>query len=146
LKALQGLIWEQGFHSGTLQASVFPDVPPALTAWTAGGRQVRIYSSGSIQAQKLFFSHTNAGDLSIHLSGYYDTTTGHKREAASYTAIAADVSLSPAEILFLSDVPEELDAARAAGMATGLTLRPGNRPVPYSTHPTLSSFDEIELR
>jgi len=146
LKALQGLVWEQGFHSGTLQSVVFPDVPAALATWTSAGRQVRIYSSGSVQAQKLFFTHTDAGDLSIYLSGYYDTTTGPKRESKSYSAIALNVNLPPGEILFLSDVPEELDAARTAGFATGLTLRPGNRAVPHPTHPIVNTFDEIELR
>ncbi len=146
LKALQGLIWEQGFHSGTLQSTVFPDVPPALAAWVAAGRQVRIYSSGSVQAQKLFFTHCDAGDLSIYVSGYYDTTTGPKREASSYVAIARNVNLPAGEILFLSDVPEELDAARGAGMMTGLAMRPGNRPVPHPNHPMVSSFDQIELR
>ncbi len=145
LKALQGLIWEQGFHTGTLRSTVFPDVPPALAAWCATGHQVRIYSSGSVHAQKLFFAHSDAGDLSVHLSGYYDTTIGPKREQASYAAIAADVNLPPAEILFLSDVPEELDAARAAGMKTGLTLRPGNRAVPNPAHTTVTTFNEIEL-
>ncbi len=84
-------------------------------------------SSGSVEAQKLFFAHTAAGDLSRYLRGHYDTTTGPKREASSYTRIAADMGLEPRQILFLSDVGAELDAARQAGMATALAVRPGNR-------------------
>jgi len=143
LKQLQGLIWEGGFRTGTLRSTIFPDVPPALAAWTADGRAVRIYSSGSVAAQRLFFEFTEAGDLRGFLSGYYDTTTGGKREAESYTAIAHDSGYLPGEILFLSDVPEELDAARASGCRTGLLLRPGNKPVANGGHPTISSFAEI---
>lgn len=147
LKQLQGMIWKAGFERGQLEAHVFADVPPALAAWRRAGRQVRIYSSGSVQAQRLFFAHTEQGDLLPHLGGHYDTTTGPKREPASYVKIADDWSLAPGEILFLSDVPEELDAAAEAGMQTGLCLRPGNAPVDLhgQPHATLASFDEVEL-
>src|SRR5256885_2469851 len=126
LKALQGLIWQSGFESGELKAHVYDDVPPALIAWNAAGKDVRIYSSGSVQAQKLFFGHTIAGDLLPRFRGHYDTTTGPKKEPASYAKIAEEYRLPPAEILFLSDVVGELDAALAAGMQTGLVVRPGN--------------------
>ena len=126
LKQLQGLIWKSGFESGELKAHVYDDVPPALAAWNAAGKDMRIYSSGSVQAQKLFFGHTIAGDLLPHFRGHYDTTTGPKKEAASYQKIAAEFGLPPSEILFLSDVVAELDAARAAGMQTALVVRPGN--------------------
>jgi len=124
LKQLQGLIWQSGFNSGELKAHVYDDVPPVLTAWNAAGKDVRIYSSGSVQAQKLFFGHTIAGNLLPQFRGHYDTTTGPKKEAASYRTIAADFKLPPGEILFLSDIVAELDAARAAGMQTGLVVRP----------------------
>lgn len=146
LKQLQGLIWESGFASGELKAHVYDDVPPALKAWNAAGIDVRIYSSGSIQAQKLFFGHTIAGDLLPLLSGHYDTTTGPKKEAASYTAIAKEHGLAPPQILFLSDVAAELDAATAAGMKTGLVLRPGNPPQPAHTHAVLHRFDAIDVK
>jgi enolase-phosphatase E1 len=146
LKQLQGLIWESGFASGELRAHVYDDVPPALRRWNASGIDVRIYSSGSIQAQKLFFAHTIAGDLLPLLSGHYDTTTGPKKEAASYAAIAEEFGLAPAEILFLSDVVAELDAAVGAGMKTGLMLRPGNPPQAAQAHPALQSFDEIDVK
>ena len=144
LKELQGMIWKGGFDSGELVAHVFEDVPPALAHWADSGLDVRIYSSGSIDAQRLFFAHTAAGDLTPHLRGHYDTTTGPKREAASYRAIAADMGLEPQEILFVSDVGAELDAAREAGMATALAVRPGNRdPGGRLEHESLTSFADI---
>jgi enolase-phosphatase E1 len=146
LKALQGMIWRSGFDSGELVSHVFDDVPEALAQWADSGLDVRIYSSGSIDAQKLFFSHTCAGDLTPHLRGHYDTTTGPKREAASYRAIAADMAMEPREILFISDVGEELDAARQAGMATALAIRPGNRePGGRLEHESLELFTEIVI-
>jgi enolase-phosphatase E1 len=144
LKALQGMIWRSGFESGELVAHVFDDVPPALAAWTDSGIDVRIYSSGSIEAQKLFFAHTAVGDLTRFLRGHYDTTTGPKREPASYTAIAADMALEPRQILFVSDIGAELDAARTAGMATALAVRPGNREAGgLFDHQAIASFAEI---
>jgi len=144
LKALQGMLWRGGFESGALVAHVFDDVPPALGHWADSGLDVRVYSSGSIEAQRLFFAHTAHGDLTPHLRGHYDTTTGPKREAESYRAIAADMGLAPREILFLSDVGAELDAARQAGMATALAVRPGNRdPGGLLEHEPLESFAEI---
>ncbi len=148
LKELQGLIWKSGFESGELLAHVYDDVPPALAAWNAAGQDVRIYSSGSAAAQQLFFGHTTAGNLLPHFRGHYDTTTGPKKEAASYRAIAADFKLPPAEILFLSDVVAELDAAREAGMQTALVIRPGNALDQTSCgepHRTIASFAEIKL-
>ncbi|HUE73841.1 MAG TPA: acireductone synthase [Pirellulaceae bacterium] len=143
LKQLQGLIWEAGFASGELKAHVYDDVPPALRDWHARGIDLRIYSSGSIQAQKLFFGHTIAGNLLPLLSGHYDTTTGPKKEAASYHTIAADFGLAPSEILFLSDVVAELDAARTAGMQTALVIRPGNAAA-ADGHAEIKSFSDLE--
>ena len=144
LKQLQGLIWESGFASGELQAHVYDDVPPTLAAWNAAGIDVRIYSSGSIQAQKLFFGHTIFGNLLPHFRGHYDTTTGPKKEAASYIAIAREFGLPPGEILFCSDVVAELDAARAAGLSTALVVRQGNAAVKEGHgHQVIRSFREI---
>jgi enolase-phosphatase E1 len=146
LKHLQGLIWEAGFQSGELQAHVYEDVPQALQQWKSRGIDVRIYSSGSVQAQRLFFGHTIAGDLLAMFSGHYDTTTGPKREAASYQLIACDFKIPPAEILFISDVVAELDAARASGMQTALASRPGNAAAaPGHGHPEIRSFAEVNL-
>ena len=146
LKAMQGLIWQSGFESGEMQAHVYDDVPPALAAWNAAGCDLRIYSSGSIAAQKLFFGHTVAGDLLSQFRGHYDTTTGPKKEAASYTAIAAKFVCAPSEILFLSDVVAELDAARAAEFTTALCRRPGNPDPPaLHDHVEISDFRQVRL-
>ncbi|MCW3838270.1 acireductone synthase [Sphingomonas canadensis] len=125
LKTLQGLIWAQGYADGELSGHVYPDTPEAIRRWTGRGIPVHIYSSGSIAAQKLIFGHSTAGDLTPMLSGYFDTTTGPKREAESYTRIAAALGLAPGEILFVSDAAAEIAAARAAGMQALLIDREG---------------------
>lgn len=116
LKTLQGMIWAAGYADGTLRGHVYPDTPAALRRWHAAGLPVHIYSSGSIAAQKLLFGHSIAGDLTPYLSGYFDTTTGPKREAGSYARIADAIGLPTAAVLFVSDMAPEIDAARAAGM------------------------------
>lgn len=144
LKQLQGLIWEAGFNSGELVAHVFDDVPPALHRWQQLGWDLRIYSSGSVHAQQLFFAHTTAGDLLHFFTGHYDTQVGSKRETESYTRVADDWQLPPGDILFLSDVVAELDAARTAGMQTALCVRPGNAEVePGHGHSICIIFDQI---
>jgi len=137
LKELQGLIWEAGYVDGTLSASLFADVPAALASWRRAGVRLGVFSSGSVHAQRLLFAHTDHGDLTGCFELWADTTTGPKREAASYAAVAARFGLEPERILFLSDVVAELDAARAAGLATALLTRPGNPPVdpgPHAVH------------
>lgn len=126
LKSLQGKIWSQGYAAGTLRSQLFTDVEPALRRWHAAGKQIFIFSSGSIQAQQLLFANTEFGDLSPLLKGYFDTTTGPKKVPESYRAIAAQMGLPPGEILFISDVPAELQAAQAAGMKALFSCRPGN--------------------
>lgn len=143
LKMLQGLIWEEGYRAGELRGHVFPDVPLALAAWAGWGLRLRIFSSGSVRAQRLLFAHTEEGDLSRIFEGFHDTTTGPKQESASYRTIAGAFGLPPGEILFLSDVGGELDAAAAAGMRTGMLLRPGNRPEDPGPHPTYRSFTDL---
>lgn len=145
LKSLQGRIWEAGFRAGTLVGPVYPDVPPALRRWKEEGREACIYSSGSVLAQRLLFAHSTAGDLTPYLAAYFDTATGSKREAASYRGIAAARGRAPAEWLFLSDVTEELEAARDAGMRTTLVVRPGRAAPGNVSHPTIQTFDELEL-
>jgi enolase-phosphatase E1 len=145
LKMLQGMIWESGFASGELTAQVYDDVPVALKAWNVAGFDVRIYSSGSVTAQKLFFGHTIFGDLLPQFRGHYDTQIGGKKEAESYRQIAKRMELQPREILFVSDIVAELDAAKAAGMQTVLGMRPGNAAAPENHgHPAVRSFAEIE--
>jgi enolase-phosphatase E1 len=143
LKSLQGRIWQQGFESGQVRGEVYPDVAPALARWREQGRRVAIFSSGSVLAQRLLFRSTPAGDLTRFLDGYFDTGTGPKGEPESYRRIAAALEAAPQEVLFLSDAPVELDAARAAGLATGLVLRGPSPPAPAAGHAVIRSFDEV---
>jgi enolase-phosphatase E1 len=147
LKQLQGLIWRDGFESGEMTAHVYDDVPPALERWRDAGLTLAIFSSGSVTAQRLFMGHSVHGDLLPRFDGgHFDTTTGPKKETASYRAIADALGLPAPEILFVSDVVAELDAAAAAGMRTALSVRPGNPSVePGHGHPAVSSFDEIDI-
>jgi len=144
LKSLQGKIWKDGFERGEMVAQVYDDVPEALQAWTSAGLRIYIYSSGSIGAQKLFFGHSEAGNLLKYFSGHFDTTTGPKKEAKSYDTIAAEVGEAAEKVLFISDVVAELDAAKAIGMDTRLSIRPGNKPVePGHTHEAITSFNQV---
>lgn len=144
LKELQGIIWRDGFTRGELRAHVYADVPPALHRWHECGLQLGIYSSGSITAQKLFFGHTEAGDLLPLLLRHYDTTIGAKRDPLSYRRIVADIGDPPENLLFISDIVAELDAAREAGLQTALCLRPENSPVAAGHgHSVIESFEEV---
>ncbi len=146
LKQLQGLIWRSGFESGELVAQVFPDVSARLAAWSAAGIKLFIYSSGSTEAQKLFFGHTEHGDLRKYFSGYFDTTTGPKREPSSYSKIAAICHLPAARLLFLSDISAELDAASSADFQVALCLRPGNATQSNADRfPQIESFEQVEI-
>lgn len=142
LKALQGMIWEDGYRRGDFTGHVYPDAVQRLRAWHQAGIRLYVYSSGSVQAQQLIFGHSDAGDLTPLFSGYFDTRIGGKREATSYRAIAGEIGLPPDEILFLSDVKDELDAARAAGMETTWLVR-GGRPMPSAGHAQAENFDKI---
>jgi enolase-phosphatase E1 len=144
LKQLQGLIWESGFTSGAIKAHVYDDVLPAMQIWHAKAIAIYIYSSGSIPTQKLFFGHTVAGDLLPMIAGHYDTTVGPKRLADSYRVIIAEMGLPAQEVLFISDVVEELHAAQQAGLQTALSIRPENKPVVDTQgHRVIHSFDEL---
>lgn len=147
LKEIQGLIWREGFRTGALRSHVYPEVFRILKDWKVLRKDMRIYSSGSIEAQKQFFMHVDAGpsntiDLSHYFTAFYDTTTGPKKEAASYTRIIAAYRLPSSQILFLSDIEAELDAARTAGMKTALVCRP-DHPCSESSHPIVQTFDDI---
>lgn len=143
LKALQGMIWEDGYRSGAYRAHLYPDVAGALRRWKARGLGLSVFSSGSVLAQKLLFAHTTEGDLTPLFDRYFDTTTGPKAEPGSYEKIAEALGAAPAEVLFLSDVGAELDAAAAAGLARVAIAREGAPPP--SGHPAATSFDEIEI-
>jgi len=143
LKALQGLIWRQGYLDGRLKGHLWPDVAPCLRAWAGGGVRLAVYSSGSVEAQRLLFGHSEAGDLTSLFTGFFDTRVGTKREAPSYAAIAAALSLPPGEILFLSDVAEELDAAAAAGLRTCQLVRAADGTRGSGRHPQAADFPEV---
>jgi enolase-phosphatase E1 len=134
LKTLQGLIWRSGYDSGAFQAQVYPDVKPNLASWRAKGLKLGVYSSGSVEAQKLLFGHTPEGDLTSFFSHYFDTAIGGKRERDSYVRILKALNEVGSDVLFLSDIPQELVAAREAGLATVQLIRPGTPPADGERH------------
>lgn len=123
LKSLQGKVWRRGYREGELEGRVYAEVPSALERWREQGRELYIYSSGSVEAQKLLYSTTPAGDLTRLIDGHFDTNTGAKTEAASYAAIGRAIGVDPPAVLFVSDVVAELNAAAEAGMRTALCVR-----------------------
>ena len=143
LKTLQGMIWKDGYVKGSFKGHVYNDVEPALHKWHDLGISLYIYSSGSVSAQKLLFKHTEAGDLTPLFSGYFDTHIGNKRDMNSYEKIIDEIGVYAKEILFLSDVEEELDAAQQAGMKTLQLVREGT--VVSGKHGHVKDFSEIEL-
>lgn len=148
LKELQGLIWQAGYRDGEFTAHIYEDVAPALRDWHAAGHRLAVYSSGSVPAQKLFFGHSDAGDLLPLFDAFFDTRVGHKREVDSYRRIAEELDTPAEEIVFLSDVVEELDAAREAGMHTVLLDRHEDYPQPRQGdaaggHVRVESFADI---
>lgn len=144
LKALQGLIWHQGYADGRLKGHLWPDVAGCLRGWADAGLRLAIYSSGSVAAQRDLFGHSEAGDLTPLLAGgFYDTRVGAKREAASYAAIAQAMGVAPDGILFLSDIAEELDAAREAGLLTCQVVRAADGTKPSGRHPEAADFPAV---
>jgi enolase-phosphatase E1 len=144
LKTVQGMIWEEGYRDKAYYSHVYEDAAAYIQEWHRRGVPLYIYSSGSIAAQKLLFANTIVGDLTLYFSGYFDTTTGPKVEAASYQKIAAGLDLPAAELLFLSDHPGELAAARQAGWQVCAVQRPGT-PDFYADLPVVSDFGELPL-
>ena len=145
LKALQGMIWEAGYLQGDFSGHVYEDAVRNLRQWREQGIALYVFSSGSVQAQRLIFGYSDFGDLTPLFSGYFDTTIGAKREADAYRKIAAAVATDPAQILFLSDIKEELDAARAAGMQTTWLVREGEIDA-RADHAQARDFDAIQPR
>lgn len=138
LKSIQGRIWQAGYESGELRGEIYPDVEPAIRRWKAQGSRVAIFSSGSVLAQRLLFAHLPAGNLTPLLDGYFDTAVGSKRDPDSYRRIAASLGLAPEAITFLSDVGQEIDAAKAVGMVAYRI----DRRTPADPE-TFASFDEL---
>ncbi|MEQ1739696.1 MAG: acireductone synthase [Methyloglobulus sp.] len=144
LKALQGLIWEAGYQQGDFKGHLYQDAIDNLKIWNNRGISLYVYSSGSVLAQKLLFAHTDSGDLRPLFSGYFDTTIGGKKEADSYRKITEEIGFAANNILFLSDIKEELDAAKTAGFQT-IWLTRDHEPDVHAEHPQVGSFDDITL-
>ena len=144
LKDLQGLMWEAGYKQGDFTGHLYPDVVEMLPKWQDRNIDLYIFSSGSIKAQKLLFQFSDFGDLTGLIKGYFDTNIGHKRDPKAYRKIAESIGLSTAEILFLSDTPEELDAAQKSNMLTTLLIR-GDQLKKPQCHPVVNQFKQIAL-
>lgn len=140
LKTLQGVLWDKGYQDGTLKGHVYPEVAACLKKWKEDGINLGVFSSGSVPAQKLIFGYSVSGDLTPYFSNYFDTNTGGKRESETYAKIAAILNLNPAEILFLSDIVEELQAADSKGFQTIQLVRPGTE---QNWNTFAHSFEEI---
>jgi len=143
LKVLQGIIWRSGYENGDFRGHLYPDVAPQLKAWHQQNLRLCVYSSGSVDAQKLLFGYSDEGDLTPLFSGYFDTRVGAKRETESYQNIAEQLILPPDDLLFLSDIRQELDAARLAGWHTCQLIRDDADAL--SDHPQVNRFDQIAL-
>ncbi len=143
LKALQGLIWDSGYADGSIKGDIYPDVAPMLRRWVRGGIRLHVYSSGSVPAQKLLFGNTVDGDLTGLFQGFFDTRVGGKREPESYDRICIGINVPPAEVLFLSDIEAELDAAAAAGLRTCQLVRPQDGTVASDRHQVAVDFPEV---
>lgn len=144
LKSIQGKIWEAGYLAGELKGQVFDDVPAAFERWGKQNKGIYIFSSGSALAQRLLFAHTNFGDLTRFIGGYFDTEIGSKLSSDSYARIADRIGHRSSEIVFISDSTAELEAALSAGMQVILSVRPGNRPQPNAhIYRAINSFEDL---
>lgn len=143
LKSLQGLIWADGYADGSLKGEVYPDVAPTLRRWVRGGLRLYVYSSGSVPAQKQLFGHSVDGDLTGYFSGFFDTRVGAKREPESYDRICIGIGVPTAEVLFLSDIEAELDAAATAGLRTCQLVRANDGTVASERHLIAADFSEV---
>lgn len=144
LKALQGMIWEEGYRQGHFTGHIYDDAVEYLKKWHAAGISLYVFSSGSVKAQKLLFGYSDAGDLTALFKGYFDTRIGNKREAGAYQNIIRELALPANEVLFLSDIKEELDAARQAGMQTCWLVR-DNEPNDSAEHMQVNNFAAIKV-
>ncbi|MCG7200031.1 acireductone synthase [Marinobacter pelagius] len=142
LKALQGMVWEQGYQQGELKGHIYPDAADYLQRWHDRGLRLFVYSSGSVKAQKLIFGFTTEGDFTPFFSGYFDTRIGGKKEADSYRNILKELGVEPETVLFLSDVEAELEAASAVGLKTAWLVREGE--LPDTSRFVARDFSEVD--
>ena len=148
LKELQGKIWRHAYESNLIKGHVYDDVKRNFKKWTDKDLKIYIYSSGSVEAQKLIFGYSIAGDMCKYLSGYFDTRVGHKQEKKSYENILDNINLKGEEALFLSDIQNEVIADRNANISCILLDRPGNAALSEkvrSEFRVVKNFDEIEI-
>lgn len=143
LKTLQGIIWRTGYLDGDFRGHLYPDVAPQLAQWQSQGIKLYVYSSGSVDAQKLLFGYSEEGDLQPLFTDYFDTRVGAKREVASYENIARQLMLPATDLLFLSDIRQELDAAREAGWNTCQLIR--DQADEQSSHTQVNRFDQVVI-
>lgn len=143
LKTIQGMIWAEGYAKGEIIGDLYPDVAPALRRWARAGVRLFVYSSGSVSAQKLLFGHSPAGDLTPLFQGFFDTNIGAKRAAQSYRDICRGANIAAGEMLFLSDVEAELDAAAESGLATCQLVRPADATLPGTRHARAADFAAV---
>lgn len=143
LKSLQGKIWQKGYAGGELRGQLYPDVPPALERWRRQKREICIYSSGSVLAQRLLFQTTTFGDLTGYIKDFFDTRIGEKADSESYKRIAALLDRAPREVVFLSDAGKEIEAAKAAGFFTALCDRSGKLGEAKLGSKVIRTFDEV---
>lgn len=139
LKQLQGHMWRDGYQTGQLVGHIYDDVPLALKRWSSGCSRIFIYSSGSVEAQKLLFGSTTHGNFLQFIAGHYDTKIGAKVKSDSYQRISEDIGCAAGDILFLTDIPKEAVAAKKAGLQVKLVVRPGNSPL------TKEDTDDIDV-
>ncbi len=146
LKDLQGMIWDEGYASGALRGALYPDVTPSLRRWSRAGLRLHIYSSGSVHAQRLLFGHSVDGDLTGLFAGFFDTKIGPKRDSESYDRLCIGINTPPHEVLFLSDVEAELDAAASAGLRTCQLVRPEDGTLASDRHATAPDFPAVAVQ
>jgi len=146
LKDLQGYIWKDGFESGELKAPIYEDAMEKIKEWKNKGYKIYIYSSGSVNAQKLFFSHTNYGNILNLFDGHFDTKIGNKKEATSYLKISKEIGVNPKNIVFLSDDEKEIESANEAGLNVIKVSRKGDKPyIPNYPFKQIRSFKELDF-
>jgi enolase-phosphatase E1 len=143
LKTLQGQIWDAGYASGEIKGALYPDVTAALRRWQQAGLRLYVYSSGSVAAQKLLFANSVDGDITGMFAGFFDTRVGHKREPESYDRLCIGINVPPAEVLFLSDIEAELDAAASAGLRTCQVVRPRDGTTASDRHQVADDFPAV---
>jgi enolase-phosphatase E1 len=145
LKTIQGLIWDRGYRNGDYTAHIYPDALKKLAEWYQNGTTLYVYSSGSVHAQKLFFGFNDGGDLRYLFKDYFDTTTGPKRDANSYRSIQEAIGLPAEDILFVSDIVEEVDAAATSGMQTVWIQREPAKLLTHPQHQCVNNFSDIDV-